>query len=293
MDAFAGADFVEEVRALAESRIARALSPVAAGGTRGACGKMLRTRLAARLAGGRLDLRRRRVLAHACAATEVVHTASLLHDDIIDGGVMRRGEASLWRSAGIPAAILLGDLLLCEAIALLTEGRAGRHLPCFVAKVGEVVEAEAAQELVWRGRRPDGETLLRLARGKTGPLFAFAARACGDGHAAQTAFEEAGYLVGTAYQLADDLLDVAGCEKAAGKTLGTDARRAKPTFAQIDADGASATLERISQLWESALGLLEPHAAEREGLRSFIACDMKTVLERIDWRFGERRGIPA
>ncbi len=194
-------------------------------------GKMLRTRMAARLS-TRLTVPVE-TLQHVCAAVELTHTASLCHDDVIDNALVRRGQPALWRASSRSGAVLLGDLLLCEAMGLLTGTDGGRLVRPFLAKLRETCAAEAEQELRLRGREVGRDVCLRIARGKTGPLFAFVGLAAGGADAAlSAALEEAGYRVGTAYQLADDLLDVEGCEEAAGKTLGTDVARRKFTLAQ-------------------------------------------------------------
>ena len=274
-------DFVSDVRLLIQQGLERTLSGLGdcTGGVDLMPGKMLRTRLAGRLlATGSLPVDPA-ALRCDCAATELVHTASLCHDDVVDNAVIRRKQPALWRAAGTSGAILVGDLLLCEAMTMLVEAGNHKHITEFVAKVREVVEAEAEQELRWRGKRPDAQTCLRLACGKTGPLFAYVGYACGgsDGGIAR-ACEEAGYRIGTAYQLADDLLDLAGSEDAAGKTLGTDAMRDKFTLPQVRDDGGTLTRERISELCASALGCLGSYPAARGALMEFLHLDLQPIL---------------
>ncbi len=245
-------------------------------------GKMLRTRLAGRLqdamgtnAVGLTDL---------CAAVELVHTASLCHDDVIDNALVRRARPALQHAAGSAGSVLIGDLVLCQAMILVHHAAAGRHMLEFLARMQEVVAAEAAQEVIHRGRTLDEQTCLRIARQKTGPLFAFAARICGDDDddALSGALTEAGYRVGTAYQLADDLIDVLGDEQAAGKTLGTDAARGKFTLPQLPENGIAVTREHIGRLCQSAVGALTAWPAAREGVSKFILEDMQPVLHGID-----------
>lgn len=192
-------------------------------------GKMLRTRLAYALAEPeQLD-----GLVVPCAATEMVHNATLFHDDVIDGASLRRNQPTLWRTVGETGAILLGDLFFCCSVELLVCSPRPELARAFVGKVREVCATEACHELLFRDAHADTATALRLARGKTGALFAFTALACGGADARRTAaLEEAGYRLGTAYQVADDLLDELGSEAAAGKTLGTDRKRGKFTLAQ-------------------------------------------------------------
>ena len=267
-------------------------------------GKMLRTRLAARLAGlvarTGLPAGRARPSAAAtrdsqrsaasqvcierlCAAVEIVHTASLCHDDIVDNAPVRRGRPSAPKALGVAGALLVGDLLFCEAIDLVTGTEEGAYLPSFLAKAAEVVRSEAEQELVYRGKDLDEATCLRLARGKTGPLFAFAASICGGRDEALTAaLEQAGYDVGAAYQTADDMLDVFGDEREAGKTLGTDRLRGKTTLAQKGDGARRSSREHVRRLCASALDRLAAYPPAREALREYLRIDFRPVLAQLD-----------
>lgn len=242
-------------------------------------GKMLRTRLAARLLASGSVPADSPTVARACAATELVHTASLCHDDVIDNAVIRRFKPTLWRAASPSGAVLIGDLLLCDAIDLILETRDGRYARPFVAKVREVCSAEAEQELALRGRRVDEDTCLRIARGKAGPLFAFVAYMCGgDDRALAAALEEAGYRIGASYQLADDLLDIVGGEETAGKTLHTDVARRKFTLPQVSQDRPATTRGRIARLCASAHEGLADWPEVRAALASFFHDDLRPAL---------------
>ena len=244
-------------------------------------GKMLRTRLGARLVVRGVGAGDLETVQHACAAIELAHTASLCHDDVMDNALLRRAQPALWRSAGASGAILVGDGLLCEAMELILLGGRGRNIRAFVAKVREVVAAETEQELLWRGGPVDEDTCLRLARGKTGPPFAFVAQTCGGRDAKlSAALAESGYRLGTAYQLADDLLDVTGDERAAGKTLGTDAARGKFTLPQDDGPGGRRTRRRVAELCGGALSCLQAHPQAREAVVDFLREDFQPVLSR-------------
>ncbi|MHC4563324.1 MAG: polyprenyl synthetase family protein [Planctomycetota bacterium] len=244
-------------------------------------GKMLRTRLAGRLVDGNPDVLKGHPIPAACAAIELIHTASLCHDDVVDNALIRRSVPTLWRAAGQSGAILLGDLLLCGAVELLLETGGGDYLPAFMAKVREVVEAETEHELVWRGQPLDEDTSLRLARGKTGPLFAFVASVCGgDDRGLCAALEEAGYRIGTAYQLADDLLDIVGDEGVVGKTLGTDSAREKSTLSQGQARPDRVICKHVVRLCSSALELLDPYPRQRQAVVDYLTRDLHPVLNR-------------
>jgi len=243
-------------------------------------GKMLRTRLAARLnarlnPGDDID-----DLIRICAATEMIHTASLCHDDVIDQATTRRAEPALWCVTTPSCAILIGDLLLCEAMATIGHVRDGHFANSLLAKIREVCMTEAEQELALRNKQLDTETCLRVARGKTGPLFAFVAQVCGgDDEELSAALEEAGYRIGTAYQLGDDVLDMSGLDDVLGKTLGTDAQRGKLTLPQDAKRGAREACARIRALLESALDCLAPWPAAQAGLREYLRHDLKPAVQ--------------
>lgn len=133
---------------------------------------------------------------------------------------------------------------------------------------------------MFRGRPMDRETCVWLARNKTGPLFAFAASVCGsDDKTLFAVLEKAGYDIGTAYQLADDLLDSVGEEGVVGKTLGTDWQRQLLTFAQCSDEGTRITQELVGGLCSSALEELAAYPGAQEAMRVFLACDLQPVLE--------------
>lgn len=264
----AGPALVDRTRRLLCRRLSAALGPV--GPVDPACllpGKMLRTRLAGSLLdgdGGGADLT---ALEHGCAAVEMVHTASLCHDDVIDGALIRRSLPTLWRQTGPSAAVLIGDILLCEALELMAGVCSPPQVFAFLAAVKETCAAEAEHELLRRRRDVDIPTSLRLARGKTGALFAFAAGLCGQDDAQVDALREAGYQLGTAYQLADDVLDRRGRQDRAGKTLGTDAARHKTTLASLDEPSA---IRHAGDGCAAAMDALAPWPALRAGLAGFV-----------------------
>jgi len=250
-------------------------------------GKMLRTRWAARLAeSGELPVAPGTIV-HVCAATEMAHTASLCHDDVIDGGFLRRQQPTLWRVMGPSAAILIGDLLLCEAMAVLESVENGALVEPFIAKLREVCAAELEQDLGLRGKVLEEAACLRLARGKSGPFFAFVGYACGGAQPGlRAALEEAGYRVGTLYQMADDLLDVVGGEEA-GKTLGTDAIQRKFTVPQMASKGPARTRARIRALRDAILNDLRARPPVREAVLQFFQQDLQPVFAQFDQRLGE------
>ena len=250
-------------------------------------GKMLRTRWAARLAeSGELRVAPDTIM-RACAAIELAHTASLCHDDVIDGGFLRRQHPTLWRVMGSTAAILVGDLLLCEAMDVLVSIENGGLVEPFTVKLREVCAAELEQDFGSRGKVLEEAACLRLARGKSGPFFAFLGYACGGAQPdLRAALEEAGYRVGTLYQMADDLLDVVG-GPAAGKTLGTDAKQRKFTVPQMAQKGPDRARERIQALRDGILDDVHAWPPVRAALLQFFQQDLQPVFAQFDQSLGE------
>jgi geranylgeranyl pyrophosphate synthase len=242
-------------------------------------GKMLRARLAFRV--GPATGVPYRTLLNASAAVEMIHAASLLHDDVIDGGYLRRGAPSFWVERGIPGAILLGDLLLFKALDLICAVEEGRLMPRLVQLTGEVCEAEAEQELVLRGTPSGWEQCVSIARRKTGALFAFIGYVCGAGDdLLARALQESGYKAGTAYQLADDILDATGDPDAVGKTLGSDEARAKTTAAKAAARDRTDPVEAIENLCADSTRALRPWPAVQQAWDAYMAGDFRPTVDQ-------------
>ncbi|MFW6189136.1 MAG: polyprenyl synthetase family protein [Planctomycetota bacterium] len=285
--------FLQNVRGTVATRLERVSSVLgdAVGSQDLLPGKMLRSRLGGRLtADGGLETAARSTW-RTCAAVELVHTASLCHDDVIDNAFLRRARPSLWRTAGRSCAVLIGDLLLCEAMDIVLHTAEGRYAETFLQRVGEVCSAEATQELQLRGSELSEERCMKVARGKTGPLFALVAEvAGGDDEVLCPALSEAGYRMGTAYQLADDLVDVIGEEEEAGKTLGTDRRRNKHTLPQAER-GRSRAMKKIREICDGALDCLTAWPGVRRAVARYLLEDLQPVLRRFDPELNAGTGL--
>jgi octaprenyl-diphosphate synthase len=190
------------------------------------------------------------LLAHACwapvdekarglaAAAELVHMATLLHDDVIDDGDQRRGRPTSRRVWGNAVSVLAGDLLLVEALRLGSTALAvtWREL---VATLGKLVDGEVVQ---LRGRLAvslDESTYFEVVRGKTASLFEWALRAgAREGGAPDAAVQALGAFgghIGVAFQLIDDVLDYDGDASATGKSMLADLGEGKVTLPLIRA----------------------------------------------------------
>jgi heptaprenyl diphosphate synthase len=271
-------DFLSQVRRLVIQRCRRTVQGAAAPEILRLLqpGKMLRTHLAGRLVAEGAPVPPPSAVACA-AAVELVHTASLCHDDVIDGGLIRRAAPAVWRQAGPVAAILLGDILLAESVDLLA-AEAPAYVRPFLAAVREMCAAEARSELL-RGRSLTPAACLELAEGKTGALFGFVAFACGGADdELSAALASAGRVLGTAYQLTDDLLDVLGAGDACGKTLGSDAARGKCTLAQAP-DGPEAVRRTIRRLRAEAVRVLHPWPPLRRAVAEFSRRDLERTWQ--------------
>lgn len=198
--------------------------------------------LAARLGGRSLDGPVRDV----AIAAELVHAATLLHDDVVDEGTERRGAPAARVVYGNSASVLAGDALFTEALRLVARAQRGcaallpgGHglLEGLLAVIAEMVDAEALQ-LERRGRLDlSREAYLRVIKGKTASLFRWVLAAggalagCEPRHV--EALGQAGNALGLAFQLVDDVLDLDGDPAETGKDAGADLRQGKVTWPLI------------------------------------------------------------
>jgi geranylgeranyl pyrophosphate synthase len=159
----------------------------------------------------------------AAVAVELVHMATLVHDDLIDGARLRRGHASAWSAHGPEAAKAAGDYLFARAFAELAATGDTRG----VSILADATLCLARGEALQRSQRHDPDTTveayLERCALKTGKLFEAACR-LGDGSGAF------GLALGVAFQITDDILDCSGVTIETGKIAGTDLREGTPTL---------------------------------------------------------------
>lgn len=211
------------------------------------------------------------------AAVEFMHTATLLHDDVVDESEMRRGKLAARMLWGNQASVLVGDFLLGQAFKMMVEvgSLAALDILSSAAAViaeGEVMQLDAAKDL-----KTDEATYLAVVRAKTAVLFAAAAEVgpvvADAGDAARAAFSAYGLNLGLAFQLVDDALDYGGSSQSLGKRVGDDFREGKITLPVILAYAAGGPDEKA--FWrrcieegdigegdlETAIGHLARHGA--------------------------------
>ncbi len=170
-------------------------------------------------------------------AAELVHHATLLHDDVVDLGDSRRGAPTARAIYGNAASIFAGDWLLIEALRRVERCRLPGVLVELFATIEEMIFAESLQ-LEWRGRATtDRDLYFRVVEGKTASLFRWAMRAGGLAggldEAQRQALGDYGAHLGVAFQAVDDLLDLTGDTSRTGKELFADLREGKMTYPVI------------------------------------------------------------
>ena len=203
-------------------------------------GKLLRPRLllaCAALAGGKGGSGRKRLL-EAAAAVELIHTASLIHDDIIDDADRRRGRETLHLRWGAGAATLAGDLLLARAFALLSRPGGDRRLLYLMARAvsllcrGEIIQMNLKRR--WDLSESD---YYRINYFKTAQFIAACCEggACIAGAAApcRRLLYRFGIKLGQGFQIVDDILDYAACPEQLGKPAGNDLEQGRSTLPLI------------------------------------------------------------
>ena len=236
-------------------------------------GKQLRPALVALSAGATGQM----VDSHVLVAViiEMVHLATLVHDDVMDEAEIRRGRPTLAANWGNVISVLLGDCLFAHALKLA----ASFPTPEICREVAAATNTVCAGEILQTQRRKNFELTraeyFKVLQMKTGELFALScdlgAYVSGAEAAQRTALRQYGLAIGTAYQVYDDCLDLFGSEALAGKSLGTDLAKGKMTLPMIwllekAQDGERTNVQKLVQSWEPRyfpllLELLQTHGA--------------------------------
>ena len=243
------------------------------------------------------------------AAVEFMHTATLLHDDVVDESEMRRGKVAARVKWGNEASVLVGDFLLGQAFKMMVEVGSLRALEILSCAAAVIAEGEVMQLAAAKNTETNEDEYLAVIRAKTAELFG---AACEVGpvltnrpkaeHAACRSF---GMNLGIAFQLVDDVLDYGGKSAKLGKNVGDDFREGKITLPVVLSFRRGSESER--EFWtralergevadsdlETALGLMTKHRAledtikraqhygaiARDALALFPASEMKQALE--------------
>jgi len=190
------------------------------------------------------------------AAVEFIHTATLLHDDVVDGSGMRRGKRTANLIWGNPASVLVGDFLFSRAFELMVEDGSLRVLRILSHASAVIAEGEVDQLTAQRRIETDEDHYLDIISAKTAALFAAACRVspvvAEASEEAEHALEAYGRNVGIAFQLSDDVIDYASDAATMGKGVGDDFRDGKMTLPVILAYARGSDDDRA--FWRTAIG---------------------------------------
>ncbi|SFT39309.1 polyprenyl synthetase family protein [Sedimentitalea nanhaiensis] len=192
---------------------------------------------------------------HLAATVEFIHTATLLHDDVVDESGQRRGRPTanlLWDNK---SSVLVGDYLFARSFQLMVETGSLRVLDILANAAATIAEGEVLQLTAAQNLATDESVYLQVVRGKTAALFSAATEVGGviaGAPAAQIqALYKYGDSLGVAFQIADDLLDYQGDSMATGKNVGDDFRERKLTLPVIKAVARATPQERA--FWQRTI----------------------------------------
>lgn len=193
---------------------------------------------------------------HLLAATvEFIHTATLLHDDVVDGSELRRGRRTANIIWGNPASVLVGDFLFSRSFELMVEDGSLKVLRILSRASSVIAEGEVAQLSAQRRVTTSEETYLHIVSAKTAALFAAACRIAAVVAERDERVEEAldayGRNLGVAFQLVDDAIDYTSDAATMGKGVGDDFRDGKVTLPVILAHARGDEQERV--FWNAAM----------------------------------------
>ena len=184
------------------------------------------------------------------AVVEFIHTATLLHDDVVDESTMRRGKPTANESFGNAASVLVGDFLHSRAFQMMVDANSMRVMQILSEATNIIAEGEVQQLINTHNIDLDETGYLAVIRSKTAKLFEASAQVgailSGATAAQELACAEYGQALGTAFQVIDDVLDYTGDAAVMGKNLGDDLREGKATLPLIAAIQRGTTAEKAT-----------------------------------------------
>lgn len=229
------------------------------------------------------------------AAVEFIHTATLLHDDVVDGSELRRGKAAANIIFGNPATVLVGDFLFSRSFELMVEDGSLKVLKILSGASAIIAEGEVDQLTAQRKIDTSEERYLQIIRAKTAALFAAASRIsavvaeCDEEK--ERALDEYGRNLGVAFQLVDDAIDYDSDAAAMGKDRGDDFREGKMTLPVILAYARGNEEER--EFWKSAIGGHRTSDADLDHAIALIESHDAVADTRVRARHFAQRAIDA
>jgi octaprenyl-diphosphate synthase len=232
------------------------------------------------------------------AVVEFIHTATLLHDDVVDESTLRRGLPTANAKFGNPASVLIGDFLYSRAFQMMVEVQNMRIMKVLADATNVIAEGEVMQLMNMHNADLSEDGYLQVIRSKTSKLFEASAQVgailAGAPLAMEVACAEFGQALGTAFQVIDDVLDYTGDASVMGKNLGDDLREGKATLPLILAmqHGTPEESQTVRQAIENGdASMLETVAAivrRTGGLESA----MQSAAREIDRALDQARQLP-
>ncbi|WGU41623.1 MULTISPECIES: polyprenyl synthetase family protein [unclassified Phenylobacterium] len=228
----------------------------------------LLTIAAARVAGAQDD-----ACLKLAAAVEFIHTATLLHDDVVDSSQLRRGKVAAHLIWGAPASVLVGDFLFARAFELMVEAGSMQALEILARASRVIAEGEVLQLTRAHDLNLSQDLYLEIIKAKTAELFAAAAEAgavsAGASPEGCEALRRFGQDLGLAFQLVDDALDYSGDAATLGKNAGDDFREGKATLPLLLAIAKTGAAEK--PFWDRTVGRREQTDEDFERARGLVA----------------------
>jgi octaprenyl-diphosphate synthase len=207
------------------------------------------------------------------ACVEFIHTATLLHDDVVDASQLRRGLASANAVFGNEASVLVGDFLFSRAFQLMTADGSLHVLRILSDAAATIAEGEVLQLETQNDLATSEARYLDVIQGKTAALFAAACQVgavvAGRPESEETALSEYGTAIGMAFQLVDDALDYAANQRLLGKAIGDDFREGKITLPVLVAYENGTEEDRV--FWRRTIEDSEQSDADLEHALGLIA----------------------
>ena len=222
------------------------------------------------------------------AVIEFIHTATLLHDDVVDESGLRRGRATANSLFGNAASVLVGDFVYSRAFQMMVEAGNMRILEVLAEATNIIAEGEVLQLMNCRNPDIDEAGYLQVIRCKTAKLFEAATRIGallgGANLAAEEAMARYGAHLGTAFQLIDDVLDYSSDPSVIGKNVGDDLAEGKPTLPLIHAMRCGSPAQVVAVRRAIEAGGLDELPAVLEAIRDTGALDYARERARAEAR---------
>ena len=212
-------------------------------------------------------------VAHACASVELLHLASLVHDDIIDGTDVRRGKKTAHKEWGTQVAVLVGDYVLSQSMRCVIDEEV-RSVPVIISDaadmliVGEIMELDHCGEMTL-SREMYNEIINRKTAALIEAALQVGAMLAGASDKDIQVIRQYGRAIGLAFQIVDDILDIVSTTEELGKDAGSDIEKGKATYPSVM--GLDKSREKAKELYEESIRALDGLSCDTNVLRAMAA----------------------